>query len=145
MLTLGWPSRSFDDLGADFDQKFSHLKGEFSDDQARSSPSLVKKLKSETNLTFKFIGKKKQFEFNTETLEYVSQSLAFVQSLKSIVDLEHLDNQEFSALILKLDEARPLGGRINSLGLPTNLKLAGLLSVDEYLSDIHTELTIIVR
>ena len=105
MLTLGWPSCSFDDLSAYFDQTFSHLKGEFSDDQARSSPSLVKKLKSETNLTFKFSGKKKQFEFNTETLEYVSQSLAFVQSLKSIVDLEHTDNQEFSALILKLDEA----------------------------------------
>ena len=105
MLTLGWPSCSFDDLRAYFDQTFSHLKGEFSDDQARSSPSLVKKLKSETNLTFKFSGKKKQFEFNTETLEYVSQSLAFVQSLKSIVDLEHSDNQEFSALILKLDEA----------------------------------------
>ena len=105
MLTLGWPSCSFDDLRAYFDQKFSHLKGEFSDDQARSSPSLVKKLKSETNLTFKFSGKKKQFEFNTETLEYVSLSLAFVQSLKSIVDLEHSDNQEFSALILKLDEA----------------------------------------
>ena len=105
MLTLGWPSCSFDDLGAYFDQKFSHLKGEFSDDQARSSLSLVKKLKSETNLTFKFSGKKKQFEFNTETLEYVSQSLAVGQSLKSIVDLEHSDNQEFSALILKLDEA----------------------------------------
>jgi hypothetical protein len=58
---------SFDDLGAYFDQKFSHLKRELSDDQVKSSSSLVKKLKSETNLTFKFSGNKKQFEFNTET------------------------------------------------------------------------------
>ena len=42
---------------------------ELSDDQAKSSSSLFKKLsESETNLTFKFSGNKKQFEFNTETL-----------------------------------------------------------------------------
>jgi len=58
--------RSFEDLRAYFDRKFSHLKCELSDDQAKSSSSLVKKLKSETNLTFKFSGNKKQFESNTE-------------------------------------------------------------------------------
>lgn len=40
---------SFEDLRAY--QKFSHLKHELSDDQAKSSFSLVKKLKSETNYT----------------------------------------------------------------------------------------------
>ena len=87
------------------DQKFSHLKRELLDVQAKSSSSLVKKLESETNLTFKSSGNKKQFDFNTETLEYVSQSLAFVQSLKSTVDLEDSDSQEVSVLILKLDES----------------------------------------
>ena len=38
---------TFDDLRAY--RKFSHLKRELSDDQAESSFSLVKKLKSETN------------------------------------------------------------------------------------------------
>ena len=66
---------TFDDLKAYFDQKFSLLKRELSNDQVKSSSSLAKKLKSETNLTFKFSGNKKQFEFNTETLEHVSQSL----------------------------------------------------------------------
>ena len=41
---------SFEDLKSYFDQKFSHLKRELSDDQLKSSSSLVKKLKSETNL-----------------------------------------------------------------------------------------------
>ena len=48
---------SFEDLRANFDLKFSHLRRELSDDQARPSSSLVKKLKSEANLTFKFSGK----------------------------------------------------------------------------------------
>ena len=45
----------------------------YSDDQIRKLIiiPLVKKLKSETNLTFKFSGNKKQFEFNTEKLEHV--------------------------------------------------------------------------
>ena len=59
----------------------SHLKRELLDDQAKFSSSLVKKLTSETNLSFKFSGNKKQFEFNTQTLEYFSQIFAFVQSL----------------------------------------------------------------
>ena len=79
---------SFEDLRSYFDKKFSHLKRELSDDQLKSSSSLVKKLKTETSLSFKFSGNKKQFEFNTETLEHVTQSLSFVDSLKSLVDLE---------------------------------------------------------
>ena len=59
---------SFEDLRSCFDQKFSHLKGELSDDQLKSSSSLVKKLKTQTNLSFKFSGNKKEFEFNTDTL-----------------------------------------------------------------------------
>ena len=62
---------SFEDLRSYFDE-FSHLKRELSDDQLKSSSSLVKKLKSETSLTFKFSGNKKQFEFNTETLEHIT-------------------------------------------------------------------------
>ena len=65
---------SFEDLRSYFDQKFTHLKRELSDDQLKSSSSLVKKLKTETSLSFKFSGNKKQFEFNTETLEHVTQS-----------------------------------------------------------------------
>ena len=54
---------SFEDLKSYFDQKFSHLKRELSDDQLKSSSSLVKKkLKTETNLGFKFSGNNKQFE-----------------------------------------------------------------------------------
>ena len=41
---------SFEDLRSYFGQKFSHLKRELSDDQLKSSSSLVKKLKTETNL-----------------------------------------------------------------------------------------------
>ena len=95
---------SFEDLRSYFDE-FSHLKRELSDDQLKSSSSLVKKLKSETNLTFKFSGNKRQFEFNTETSEHITQSLSFVDSLKSLVDLENSENHQVSALILKLDDS----------------------------------------
>ena len=96
---------SFEDSKSYFDQTFSHLKRELSDDQLKSSSSLVKKLKSETNLTFKFSGNKRQFEFNTETSEHITQSLSFVDSLKSLVDLENSENHQVSALILKLDDS----------------------------------------
>ena len=95
----------FEDLRSYFDQKFSHLKRELSDDQLLSSSSLVKKLKTETTLSFKFSGNKKQFEFITETLERVTQSLSFVDSLKSPVDLENSEIHQVSALILKLDDS----------------------------------------
>ena len=96
---------TFDDIIAYFDEKFSHLKHKLSNDQVKSSSSLAKKLKSEMNLTFKFSGNKKQFELNMETLEHISQSFSFVHSLKSLIDLEHSNNQEVSALIFKLDES----------------------------------------
>lgn len=41
------------------------MRWELSDDQAKSSSSLVKKLKSKMNLTFKFCLNEKQFEINT--------------------------------------------------------------------------------
>jgi len=150
---------TFDDLKAYFDQKFSQLKGELSDDQVKSSSSLMrfnevtpktaitilgvsslaKKLKSETSLTFKFSGNKKHFEFNTETLEHVGQSLPFVQSLKSLVDLEHSENQEVSVLILKFDE--PLNAaskaikRRNKFIRIADKSEAVWPAVDEFLSD----------
>ena len=41
---------SFEELRSYFDKKISHLKRELSDDQLKSSSSLVKKLKTQTNL-----------------------------------------------------------------------------------------------
>ena len=65
----------------------------------------MKKLKTKTSLSFKFSGNMKQFDFKTETLEDVTQSLSFVDSLKSLVDLENSENYQVSALILKLDDS----------------------------------------
>ena len=128
-----------EDLRSYFDQKFSHLKRELSEDQLKSSSSLVKKLKSESNLTFKFSGNKKQFEFNIETLEHITQSLSFVDSLKSLVDLENPENHQVSALILKLDDSLNSASkaikRRNKLIRIADKSEAGWAAVDEYLSD----------
>jgi len=96
---------SFEDLRSYFDQKFSHLKHELSDVQLKSSSSLVKKLKTETNSSIKFSGNKMQFVFNTKTLEHVTQSLSYVDSLKSLVHIENSENHQVLALILKLDDS----------------------------------------
>ena len=130
---------TLEDLRSYFDQKFSHLKRELSEDQLKSSSSLVKKLKSESNLTFKFSGNKKQFDFNIETLEHITQSLSFVDSLKSLVDLENPENHQVSALILKLDDSLNSASkaikRRNKLIRIADKSEAGWAAVDEYLSD----------
>ena len=122
----------FEDLRSYFDEKFSHLQRELSDDQLKSSSSLVKKLKSETNLTFKFSGNKKQFEFNTETLEHITQSLSFVDSLKSLVDLENSENHKLDD---SLNAASKAIKRRNKLIRIADKSAAGWAAVDEYLSD----------
>ena len=122
----------FEDLRSYFDEKFSHLQRELSDDQLKSSSSLVKKLKSETNLTFKLSGNKKQFEFNTETLEHITQSLSFVDSLKSLVDLENSENHKLDD---SLNAASKAIKRRNKLIRIADKSAAGWAAVDEYLSD----------
>ena len=80
-----------------------------------------------------------QFEFNIETLEQVSQSLSFVQSLKSLVDLEDSDNQDISALILKLDDSLNAASKFivqrNKLIRIADKSEAGWAAVGEYLFD----------
>ncbi|CAH3172732.1 unnamed protein product, partial [Porites lobata] len=106
---------SFEDLRSYFDLKFSHLKRELSDDQLKLSSSLVKKLKTETSLSFKFSGNKKQFEFNTESLEHVTQSLSFLD-----------DSLNVASKAIK---------RRNKLIRIADKSEAGWAAVDEYLSD----------
>ena len=68
----------------------------------------------------------------------ISQSLAFVQSLKSIIDLEGLDNQEVWALILKLDDSLNTASKVikqqNKLIRITDKSEAAQAAVDEYLT-----------
>lgn len=69
----------------------------------------------------------------------ILQSLAFVQSLKSIIDLEGSDNQEVWALILKLDDSLNTTSKAikqqNKLIRITDKSEAGRAAVDEYFSD----------
>ena len=116
-----------------FHQRFSHLTRELSYGKVESSWfSLAKKLKSKTNLTFKFSGNKKQFEFNRETLDHVSQSLRFCAVAKiSCWSWAFRQSRGFSVnSVSNLTSPstplrRPLRDETSSLELLINLKLVG--------------------
>lgn len=77
--------------------------------------------------------------FHTETLQHISQSLSFVDSLKSLADLDNSENHQVSALILKLDDSVNAASkalkRCNKLIRIADKSEAGWSAVDEYISD----------
>ena len=61
-------------LTNNLDQKFTAFKREIADETLHSSEQISKKLKTEQQLTFKFVGNQKQYQFNTETIDIVDQA-----------------------------------------------------------------------
>ena len=55
-----------------FDKKLSALKRDIQEDSLTNADSIAKKLKEESNISFKFEGNKKQFFFNTGLAEKVN-------------------------------------------------------------------------
>ena len=78
-----------------FDKKLSALKRDIQKDSLSNTDSIAKKLKEESNISFKFEGNKKQFYFNTGLAEKVnSASKALVKRKFDVVKscLEELDS-----------------------------------------------------
>ena len=65
-----------------FYTKFDSFKRELAEDQKLSTHTISKKLKLDKEISFKFSGNKKQFNFNSEILESVEDNLQLVVSLK---------------------------------------------------------------
>ena len=72
------------ELKAYFDIKLDFLKRELAEEQKLSTHTISKKLKLDKEISFKFSGNKKQFNFNSEILESVEDSLQLVSQLKDV-------------------------------------------------------------
>ena len=106
-----------------FDKKLSALKLDIQEDSLSNTDSIAKKLKEESNISFKFEGNKKQFYFNTGLADKVnSASKALVKRkfdvVKSCLEEPDSDIKKRNKLIRLADKSA-----------------AGWDLVNEYLSD----------
>ena len=74
------------------DQKFTAFKREIADETLHSSEQISRKLKTEQQLTFKFVGIQKQYQFNTETIDIVDQAQFHLNSSNTLEAYSCLKN-----------------------------------------------------